>query len=79
MEQNNREQFISCPKYTAHDLTDEQIDKIAEKAAEKAIQLAKDEFYMDVGKSIVRKIFWFIGFISFVLFVWAVKKGLISF
>ena len=38
-------------------LTDEQIDHIAEKAAEVAFK----KIYEEVGRSVVKKIFWIVG------------------
>lgn len=38
-------------------LTEAEIEVIAERAAEKAIQ----KVYSDIGKSVAQKIFWFVG------------------
>lgn len=42
-------------------LTDEQIEHIATKAAEIAVQKMTTEIYASVGKSILHKIFWGVG------------------
>ena len=42
-------------------LTDEQIEHIAQKAAELAVQKMTTEIYASVGKSILHKIFWGVG------------------
>lgn len=41
-------------------LSDEQIESIAERAAEKAIE----RVYMEIGKSVVRKTLWLIGVVA---------------
>ena len=42
-------------------LTDEQIEHIATKAAEIAVQRMTTEIYASVGKSVLHKIFWAVG------------------
>lgn len=42
-------------------LTDEQIEHIATKAAEIAVQRMTTEIYASVGKSILHKVFWAVG------------------
>lgn len=44
-------------------LTDEQIEHIAQKAAELAVQKMTTEIYASVGKTILHKIFWAVGVI----------------
>ena len=45
-------------------LTDEQIELIAERAAEKAIE----RVYTEIGKSVVRKALWLLGIVVVGLF-----------
>lgn len=45
-------------------LTDEQIEHIAQKAAELAVQKMTTEIYASVGKSILHKLFWGIGVVA---------------
>lgn len=59
-------------------LTDAQVEKIAERAAEKAVAKITDRVYRDVGKNVVQKLFWVIGVISIALFFWLQSKGLIK-
>lgn len=54
-------------------LTDEQIEHIAQKAAELAVKKMTTEIYASVGKSILSKIFWGVG-----VLVTAVVLGNIS-
>jgi len=42
-------------------LTDEQIEHIAQKAAELAVQKMTTEIYASVGKNILHKLFWALG------------------
>lgn len=45
-------------------LTDEQIDEIAEKAAQKAIDKMTGAVYQEVGKTVITKFFFIIGLIA---------------
>ena len=47
-------------------LTDAQIDEIAEKAAERAFQ----KIYQNVGKSVLTKLTWMVGAAVVGLFMW---------
>ena len=53
-------------------LTDEQMETIAEKAAEKALQ----KVYADVGRSIVNKIFLIVGSCVIGILLWMGSKGI---
>ena len=50
-------------RLTNHKLTDEQIDAIAEKAADKAVSKITDMAYKQVGKSVISKLFYVTGVI----------------
>ena len=52
-------------------LTDAQIDAIAEKAAEKAFQ----KIYQNVGKSVLTKLAWLTGAAVIGLFMWLGGHG----
>ena len=52
-------------------LTDEQIDHIAEKAAEVAFK----KIYEEVGRSVVKKIFWIVGAGALGLMIWMAGNG----
>ena len=43
-------------------LTDEQIEEIAEKAAEKAVEKMTNQIDMEVGKGVVKKALYLLGF-----------------
>lgn len=52
-------------------LTDEQIDHIAERAAEVAFK----RIYEEVGRSVVKKIFWIVGAGALGLMFWMAGNG----
>lgn len=58
-------------------LSDEEIDEIAFAAAMKAQQLIKDEFFIMVGKSIVRRVVWFTIAATLALMLWLQSKRII--
>ena len=45
-------------------LSDEQIEHIAQKAADLAVQKMTTEVYATVGKSVLQKVFWIVGVIA---------------
>ena len=53
------------------ELTDAQIDHIAEKAAEVAFK----KIYEEVGRSVVKKIFWIVGAGALGLMFWMAGNG----
>ena len=55
-------------------LTDAQIDEIAEKAAERAFQ----KIYQNVGKSVLTKLTWMVGAVVVGLFMWLGGNGTVS-
>jgi signal-transduction protein with cAMP-binding, CBS, and nucleotidyltransferase domain len=61
-----------------HKLTDEQIDKIAEKAADKAVAKITDMAYREVGKSVVSKLFYVTGVLSVAAYLYAQAHGWIK-
>jgi ribosome recycling factor len=58
-------------------LTEDQIEEIAERAAERAMQKLTDHMYKQVGKSVISKLFWIVGVISVGLYLWLKQKGII--
>lgn len=55
------------PKY----LTEADIDRIAQKAAEKAIE----KVYTEIGKNVVSKVFYLVGAVSLAIGAWLTGKG----
>jgi hypothetical protein len=72
------ESFSQCPRYDKHELSDEQIEEIAERAAKKAIEMAKTEFYTDVGHTVINKFYWLVGIVVAGSFLWLNSKGFIK-
>lgn len=62
---------------TSSVLTEEQIEEIAERAAERAMRKLTDHMYKEVGRGVVNKLFWIIGVISVGLYLWLKQKGVI--
>lgn len=56
-------------------ITDDQIEAIAEKAAERAVELMTQGVYKSIGKSVVEKFFYIVGALSLALWLWAKKNG----
>lgn len=59
-------------------LTDEQIEEIAEKAAENAVEKMTNQIYLEVGKGVVKKALYLIGAFIVGAGIWAKAKGWIS-
>lgn len=62
---------------TSHHLSDEQIELIAEKAAQKAVAKLTEEFYKQVGKSVVDKFLIVLGAATLAGLIWVkqIKGG----
>ena len=58
-------------------LTEEQIELIAERAAEKATKRITDNFYREVGRQVVQRII--ISVVGAGVIGWALLKGWVSF
>lgn len=52
-------------------LTDEQIEAIAERAAEVAFK----KIYEEVGRSVIKRIFWIVGAATLFLMMWMAGNG----
>jgi len=72
------ESFRFCPRYDRHELTDDQIEEIAERAAKKAVLSAKNEMYQGVGKTVVGWAFYVVGAVAIGIFVMGIKFGWIK-
>ena len=57
----NEEAYTGAERRRAPALTDEQIEHIAQRAAELAVAKMTTEVYASVGKSVVHKVFWMVG------------------
>lgn len=56
-------------------LSDDMIEEIAEKAADKAIEKMENKLYMQVGKTFLDKLFKFIGILILGTALWLDSKG----
>lgn len=68
------EDRAGCPYITPEQL-EEIADKAADKAAVKAIKLMTNKIYMEVGKSVIRKVTIIIGAAAVALSIWLHGKG----
>lgn len=60
----------------AQELSEAQIEEIAERAASKAVAKITDQIYKDVGKTVIQKFIWTVGAIAVAGFLWFGKiKG----
>lgn len=58
-------------------LSEEQIEMIAEKAAEKAIEKLTGRIYQEVGKSVVSKLTYLVGAVTVGIYLWLRHKGVL--
>lgn len=63
-----------CP-YLAPEQMEEIADKAAEKAAIRAVELMTNKIYMEVGKGVIRKVTIIIGAAFVALSIWLYGKG----
>lgn len=63
-----------CPYLTPEQI-EEIADKAAEKAAVKAVELMTNKIYLEVGKSTIRRITTIIGVAAVALSIWLYGKG----
>jgi len=59
-------------------LTEEQIEAIAERAAQKAVAALTDHVYREIGKGIVSKLYTVVGVCAAAVVLWATSKGWIK-
>lgn len=55
------EHYVGEERRRTPTLTDEEIEHIATKAAEIAVQKMTTEIYASVGKSVLHRVFWMVG------------------
>jgi hypothetical protein len=63
--------FHNCPRYDKHELSEDQIIDIAKRA----VLLAKDEVYKDLGKTVTEKFFTAVGVVMLGLYTWLNLNG----
>lgn len=67
-------QFEKCPNFHRYDLSEEQIIIIAKKA----VEAARNDFYKEVGETIVTKFFWLVGIAAVGLVAWLQTHNVIK-
>lgn len=77
MNEMPNKQYSGPERRSQAHLTDEQIEDIAEKAAEKAIEKLTGDVYKAVGKSVVQKLFWIAGAITVGGYLYLKKIGIL--
>lgn len=58
------EEYSGIERRKIPSLTDDEIEHIAQKAAELAVQKMTHEIYASIGKSVLQKVFWIVGAIA---------------
>jgi hypothetical protein len=74
MTEQELKHFENCPNYSRYELSEEQIIIIAKKAVESA----RNDFYKEVGETIVTKFFWLVGIVAVGLFAWLQSHNIIK-
>lgn len=81
MAENNKSDCAETCEHshgTCPSLDEEGMDKIAERAAEKAIEKLTNHVYQEVGRSVISKFVYIVGACSVGLYLWLKSKGVIS-
>ena len=60
-------------------LSDEQLEEIATRAAEKAIAKVTQDLYTSIGKAVLTKVIWSVGVAWVALIIWMQARGFIKF
>lgn len=60
-------------------LSDEQLEEIAARAAEKAIAKVTQDLYTSIGKAVLTKVIWSVGVAWVALIIWMQARGFIKF
>lgn len=79
--QDEKEAYVG-PNRRAHNfgqLSEDQLEEIAERAAEKAIAKLTQDLYTSIGKAVLTKVIWSVGVAWAALIIWLNAKGLIKF
>jgi hypothetical protein len=59
-------------------MTGEQVERVAEIAATKALTKVSENFFLYVGKGIVFRMFWIVGAAGLAVYFWLQSKGIIK-
>lgn len=70
--------FDGVERRKKYRIPESEIEKIANRAAQKAVQRMLDDGYKAVGRNLIEKGIWFLGLIACGLFAWLMSKGFIK-
>lgn len=59
-------------------LSDKQVEAIAERAADKAVEKLTNHVYREVGRSVIQKAFWIVGACAVGIYIWLKSHGYIK-
>lgn len=62
--------MIEQERRHAVSLTHEQIEEIASRAADKAIDRITQQVYQQIGRSVINKLMWIIGSLTVAAYIW---------
>ena len=70
--------FEHCPHCQGQMLTEQQLEQVAEKAAIKAVELFRNQFYRGVGAAVVGRALWLIGAMTLAVALWLSSRGVLK-
>jgi hypothetical protein len=56
-------------------MTDDEIERVTDLAAEKAVDKALDKMYSEIGKGVLKKAVWIVGIGIVALWIWLGNHG----
>jgi uncharacterized membrane protein len=71
-------EYKGLERRTEAHISDAQINAIAERAAEKAMEKLTNQAYQAIGKGVVSKFLFVVGVLATMAYMWASAKGLIK-
>ena len=78
--QESKPDFEGCPRYYEKMVIDHaQIEAIAEMAAKKALAMGEEKIIMNIGSFVLTKVTYFIGALSILAVIAALKFGFLEF
>jgi hypothetical protein len=72
------DQIDKIAEKAAAKMTDAQIEKIAEKAAEKAVAKMTSMVYAEVGRGVINKLLWLVGVVAVAAYAFMQGKGIVK-
>ena len=59
-------------------LCQDQVEEIADLAARRAVEMIKEDTYQAVGKTVLQKLLWLVGFVTVGIYAWLEHKGFLG-